>query len=43
VFLPRLESLAINDSGAHELMAIIFNAIKAPDSTRLLYRWLNPP
>ena len=42
VFLPRLESLAINDSGAHELMAIIFNAIKAPDSTRLLYRWLNP-
>jgi uncharacterized protein YqcC (DUF446 family) len=41
VLLPRLESLAINDSGAHETMTIIFNAIKAPALTRLSYLWFN--
>ena len=38
VFLPCLETLAINDSGEHEIMTIIFNAIKAPALTRLLYQ-----
>ena len=41
VLLPRLESLAINDSGACETMTIIFNAIKVPDLTRLSYQWFN--
>jgi len=43
VLLPRLESLAINDSGAHEIMAILFHAIKAPALTRLLYQRFNHP
>ncbi|KIM41498.1 hypothetical protein M413DRAFT_445486 [Hebeloma cylindrosporum] len=42
-FLPRLETLAINDFGAREIMTIVFNAIKAPALTRLLYQWFNPP
>jgi hypothetical protein len=40
VSLPRLESLAINDSGAHETMTIIFNSIKAPALKRFLYQQL---
>ena len=43
VSLPRLETLAINDSGAHETMTIIFNAIKAPALKRLLYQQLDQP
>ena len=39
IFLPCLESLAVNDSGAHETMSMIFNAIKAPALTRLSYQW----
>ena len=41
VLLPHLESLIINDSGAHETMAIVFNAIKAPALTKLAYQWSN--
>ena len=41
VHLPRLDSLAINDSGVHETMAIIFNAIKAPVLTSLSYESFN--
>jgi len=41
VLLPRLESLVINDSGAHETMTIVFSAIKAPVLTRLSYQWSN--
>jgi hypothetical protein len=41
VLLPRLESLAVNGSGAHETMTMIFNAIKAPALTRLSYRWFD--
>ena len=37
--LPCLESLAINDSGSHENMTTIFNAIKAPVLTQLSYHW----
>jgi hypothetical protein len=37
IILPCLESLAVNDSGAH--MTIIFNAIKAPALTKLSYQW----
>ena len=43
LLLPRLESLAINDSGTHETMVIIFEAIKAPALTRLLYQCYPPP
>ena len=39
--LPRLETLAINDSGAHETMTTTFNAIKAPSLTRLSYQWFS--
>ena len=38
VLLPRLESLEINDGGLHEIMAVLFNAIKAPALTRLSYQ-----
>jgi len=41
--LPCLESLAINDSGAQEMMTILFNAIKAPALTSLSYQWSNSP
>ena len=43
VLLPRLESLAINDSGTHGIMAILFHAIKAPALTKLLYQRFNRP
>ena len=36
--LPSLESLAIDDYGAQEMMTILFNAIKAPELTRLSYQ-----
>ena len=39
IFLPCLESLGVNDSGSHETMTIIFNAIKAPALTKLSYQW----
>jgi len=38
ILLPCLESLAVNDSGSHETMTIIFSAIKAPALTKLSYR-----
>jgi len=38
ILLPRLESLEINDCGLHEIMAVLFNAIKAPALTRLSYQ-----
>ena len=38
VLLPRLESLAINDSDSHENMKIVFHSIKAPALTRLSYQ-----
>ncbi|KIM41499.1 hypothetical protein M413DRAFT_149674 [Hebeloma cylindrosporum] len=39
VFLPRLETLVLYDSGTHEAMTIAYNAIKAPALTRFLYKW----
>ena len=39
ILLPRLESLAINDSGGHQTMSIIFNAIRAPALVKLSYQW----
>jgi hypothetical protein len=41
ILLPCLESLEVNDSGAHETMTMIFNAIKAPALTKLSYQWTN--
>ena len=42
ILLPHLESLTINDSGAHHTMSIIFNAISAPGLIKLSYRWTSP-
>ena len=39
ILLPCLKSLVVNDSGVHETMSMIFNAIKAPALTRLSYQW----
>jgi hypothetical protein len=39
ILLPCLESLGVNDSGSHETMTKIFNAIKAPALTKLSYQW----
>jgi hypothetical protein len=37
ILLPSLKSLALDDAGMHETMTIMFNAIKAPALTKLLY------
>ena len=41
ILLPCLETLAVNDSGVHETMAVMFNAIKAPALTKFSYQWIN--
>jgi len=40
--LPCLEALAVNDSGSHQTMIIIFNGIKAPALTNLSYYYTIP-
>ncbi|KIM41317.1 hypothetical protein M413DRAFT_146379 [Hebeloma cylindrosporum] len=41
VVLPRLRSLYMQDSGAHESMAILFKALNAPSLTSLSYHWFS--